>query len=140
MRWVVALLAITGGLESCVIVPDAPFSRRAAVTSASRPRGFTSRQREIVHAYFAETHRPPGCPPGLAKKRNGCLPPGQAKKRYMVGRPLQAGVAVLPLPRELAIRIGMPAPGYRYGVVDGDVVKVAVGTLLIVDAIVGLSS
>ena len=21
-----------------------------------------------------------GCPPGLAKKRNGCLPPGQAKK------------------------------------------------------------
>ncbi len=23
-----------------------------------------------------------GCPPGLAKKRNGCLPPGQAKKLY----------------------------------------------------------
>lgn len=24
-----------------------------------------------------------GCPPGLAKKRNGCLPPGQAKKLYV---------------------------------------------------------
>lgn len=23
-----------------------------------------------------------GCPPGLAKKRNGCLPPGQARQRY----------------------------------------------------------
>ena len=23
-----------------------------------------------------------GCPPGLAKKHNGCLPPGQAKKLY----------------------------------------------------------
>ncbi|MBL4896864.1 MAG: hypothetical protein JKY75_08385 [Erythrobacter sp.] len=23
-----------------------------------------------------------GCPPGLAKKYNGCMPPGQAKKRY----------------------------------------------------------
>ena len=23
-----------------------------------------------------------GCPPGLAKKNNGCMPPGQAKKRY----------------------------------------------------------
>ena len=23
-----------------------------------------------------------GCPPGLASKRNGCLPPGQAKQRY----------------------------------------------------------
>ena len=22
-----------------------------------------------------------GCPPGLAKKNNGCMPPGQAKKR-----------------------------------------------------------
>ena len=26
------------------------------------------------------------CPPGLAKKRNGCLPPGQAKKLYNVGQ------------------------------------------------------
>jgi hypothetical protein len=25
------------------------------------------------------------CPPGLAKKNNGCLPPGQAKKRYGLG-------------------------------------------------------
>lgn len=23
-----------------------------------------------------------GCPPGLAKKHNGCMPPGQAKKLY----------------------------------------------------------
>ncbi|MEO7365446.1 MAG: hypothetical protein ABIW03_03920 [Sphingomicrobium sp.] len=27
-----------------------------------------------------------GCPPGLAKKNNGCLPPGQAKKLYSVGQ------------------------------------------------------
>ena len=27
-----------------------------------------------------------GCPPGLAKKNNGCLPPGQAKKQYNVGQ------------------------------------------------------
>jgi len=26
------------------------------------------------------------CPPGLAKKDNGCLPPGQAKKAYNVGQ------------------------------------------------------
>lgn len=26
------------------------------------------------------------CPPGLAKKNNGCLPPGQARKRYNVGQ------------------------------------------------------
>ena len=26
------------------------------------------------------------CPPGLAKKYNGCMPPGQAKKLYNVGQ------------------------------------------------------
>jgi hypothetical protein len=26
------------------------------------------------------------CPPGLAKKGNGCMPPGQAKKLYNVGQ------------------------------------------------------
>ena len=31
-----------------------------------------------------------GCPPGLAKKGNGCLPPGQAKKLY--GTPLNAAL------------------------------------------------
>ncbi len=28
------------------------------------------------------------CPPGLAKKHNGCLPPGQAKKRFAIGERL----------------------------------------------------
>jgi hypothetical protein len=27
-----------------------------------------------------------GCPHGLAKKHNGCMPPGQAKKLYRVGQ------------------------------------------------------
>ena len=30
----------------------------------------------------ASVHYVQGCPPGLAKKNNGCLPPGQAKKVY----------------------------------------------------------
>jgi hypothetical protein len=36
------------------------------------------------------------CPPGLAKKNNGCLPPGQAKKMYNGARYFSAG-QVLPL-------------------------------------------
>ena len=31
------------------------------------------------------------CPPGLAKKHNGCMPPGQAKK-WRRGYPLARGV------------------------------------------------
>ena len=30
-----------------------------------------------------------GCPPGLAKKHNGCMPPGQAKKLRVGQRYLQ---------------------------------------------------
>ena len=38
-----------------------------------------------------------GCPPGLAKKNNGCLPPGQAKKLFNVGqRCLTATTATRP--------------------------------------------
>ena len=78
------------------------------------------------------------CPPGLAKKNNGCLPPGQAKKRYSLGHPLASGIEIHPVPAELEVRIGLPPPGYRYAVVDGDLVKLAVGTLLVIDAIDGL--
>lgn len=40
-----------------------------------------------------------GCPPGLDKKRNGCLPPGQAKK--MVGQRLSDNYRLSALPRSL---------------------------------------
>jgi hypothetical protein len=97
-----------------------------------------SAERESVQTYFVEQHGRGKCPPGLAKKNNGCLPPGQAKKRYVVGQPLPREVVIHELPPNLVIRIG-PAPhGYTYGIVDGDLVKLAVGTLLVVDAIDGL--
>jgi len=99
---------------------------------------FGDRDRDVVRKYFVQTHGRGHCPPGLAKKNNGCLPPGQAKKRYTVGRPLPSSVVVKDLPRDISVRLG-PAPrGYRYGIVDGDVVKMAVATALVVDAIDGL--
>jgi len=99
---------------------------------------FSSGQRDSVQVYFVEKHGRGHCPPGLAKKDNGCLPPGQAKKRYVVGHPLPHGVEIHEIPAEISIRVGPPPAGYRYGMVDGDLVKLAVGTQLIVDAIDGL--
>jgi len=99
---------------------------------------FNVDERGRVQVFFVETHGRGKCPPGLAKKNNGCLPPGQAKKRYVVGRPLPSNIRFEPVPREVEVRIG-PAPnGYQYGIVDGDLVKLALGTLLVVDAIDGL--
>ena len=99
---------------------------------------FTATQREAAQAYFVEKHGRAGCPPGLAKKGNGCLPPGQAKKRYTVNKALPKGVPTQPPSAELSIRIGAPPAGYMYVVLDGDLVKLAVGTMLVVDAIDGL--
>ena len=101
-------------------------------------RGFAAGLRDQVRVYFVESHGRGKCPPGLAKKNNGCLPPGQAKKRYVVGRALPREIDLLPLPPALEVRIGPPPDGYRYAVVDGDIVKLVVGTLLVVDAIDGL--
>jgi hypothetical protein len=99
---------------------------------------FNHDTRELAGSYFVETHGRGNCPPGLAKKNNGCLPPGQAKKRYVVGHALPPQCHLEPLPPQLSVRIGPPPSGYRYGIVDGDLVKLAIGTALVVDAIDGL--
>lgn len=39
-----------------------------------------------------------GCPPGLAKKNNGCLPPGQAKKVYGRGDYLEGNYVLIKNP------------------------------------------
>ena len=40
---------------------------------------FGNNDRRIVNEYYAPEFRSGHCPPGLAKKGNGCMPPGQAK-------------------------------------------------------------
>ena len=64
---------------------------RAEVTVA-----FGARDREAARSFFVDAHGRGNCPPGLAKKHNGCLPPGQAKKRYAVGHALPRGIAYAP--------------------------------------------
>jgi hypothetical protein len=109
----------------------------AAVTVSA---GFTTGQREAAHGWFVESYGRGNCPPGLAKKNNGCLPPGQAKKRYAVGHAFPPDVRWQPLPPTLAKRVGPPPAGYLYVTLDGDLLKLAVGTMLVVDAIQGLAN
>ena len=99
---------------------------------------FNDRDRDEVRRYWVDSYGRGNCPPGLAKKHNGCLPPGQAKKRYVVGQRLPTTVVIQPLPPVLVTRLGTAPRGYEYAVVDGDVVKLAVGTRLVVDAITAL--
>jgi len=139
--------ALMGTLVLLLVMPGIAFADKPdkdkkkdkhGKTEEVHVSGFNADERGRVQVFFVETHGRGKCPPGLAKKNNGCLPPGQAKKRYVVGRPLPSNIRFEPVPREVEVRIG-PAPnGYQYGIVDGDLVKLAVGTLLVVDAINGL--
>ncbi|MCL4683593.1 hypothetical protein KJ059_02465 [Myxococcota bacterium] len=99
---------------------------------------FSTHVRREVYDWYEETYGRGHCPPGLAKKLNGCLPPGLAKKRYRIGSRLPSGVLWHPLPGNLARRVGAPPHGYQYGIVDGDVVQLAIGSLLVADALDGL--
>jgi Ni/Co efflux regulator RcnB len=95
---------------------------------------FGDQQRSIVQDYFAGQFRTGRCPPGLAKKRNGCMPPGQAKK-WAMGRPLPHDVIFHNLPRNLQDQLGAPPAGHRYVRVAADILLIAVGTAMVVDAI-----
>ena len=74
------------------------------------------------------------CPPGLAKKNNGCLPPGQAKKLYNVGQryPGNYGYAwnYNQIPYDMRSQYHFdPNDRYYYG--DGYIYQVDPATMLI---------
>jgi len=99
---------------------------------------FGDSDRDAARSYFSQKYGRGNCPPGLAKKNNGCLPPGQAKKRYVVGERLPRDVVYVDAPPELVVKLSPPPSGHKYVMIDGDLVKLAIGTLLVVDAIDGL--
>lgn len=95
---------------------------------------FSDRHRQVVRDYYGERYRTGRCPPGLAKKNNGCLPPGQAKK-WVVGRPLPRDVVYYSVPSSVVVQLGPPPSGHRYVRVAADILLIAVGTGMVVDAI-----
>lgn len=103
-----------------------------------------------VGAYFNDDHRraartyyvqqyPQGqkCPPGLARKNNGCMPPGQAKK-YWVGQPLARTVYWYPVPQPVVQVLPVVPAGYRYVRVGNDILLLSPQSSIVVDVIAGL--
>lgn len=106
-------------------------------SSYSGGRFFIDRQRTAIRDYYLDQYRRGHCPPGLAKKRNGCMPPGQAKN-WEIGRPLSRDVIFYDLPRDVAMTIGYPPPGYRFVRVASDILMIAIGTSMVMDAVYDL--
>ncbi|MDT7515066.1 hypothetical protein [Rhodoferax mekongensis] len=95
---------------------------------------FGDEQRRAAQDYYGTQQAKGKCPPGLAKKNNGCQPPGQAKK-WSRGQPLPRDVVFYPVPRDISVRIGLPPAGYKYVRVANDILLIAIGTSMVVDAI-----
>ena len=93
------------------------------------PSQIADDDRGAIYAYFGQQFALGNCPPGLAKKNNGCLPPGQARK-WAVGQRLPAGLGYA-LPPDLLRRLAPPV-GYTYMRVGTDILMIAVGTSLVV--------
>lgn len=95
---------------------------------------FNDDSRRLLIDYYGGQARAGHCPPGLAKKGNGCMPPGQAKK-WRRGYALPADVRYYPLAPEILMRLPPPPPQHRYVQVAGDILMIAVGTSMVVDAV-----
>lgn len=132
-----------GGRDDYGRQDDRSYGERDRRGDRDGPRGgasfhFADRQRSTIHSYYREEFSRGNCPPGLAKKHNGCMPPGQARK-WVRGRPLPRDVVYYDLPRSLVVEIGPPPSGYRYVRVASDILMIAVGSMMVVDAIDDLS-
>lgn len=112
--------------------------RRRGSSGPSITVHFGERHRSVVHDYYRQHYSGSKCPPGLAKKNNGCMPPGQAKK-WSRGRPLPRDVVFYDLPPALVIELGAPPPNHRYVRVAADILLITIGTGIVIDAVEDLS-
>jgi Ni/Co efflux regulator RcnB len=112
---------------------DDAKSRRDGPAGAKRDH-FEQRHRDVVREYYGAQFSRGRCPPGLAKKHNGCMPPGLAKK-WVIGRPLPRDVIYYSVPQPLVVQFGVPPRGYRYVRVASDILMIAIGTGMVIDAI-----
>lgn len=95
---------------------------------------FNDQHRTVINNYYDNEYRTGRCPPGLAKKHNGCMPPGQARK-WAKGQPLPRDVVFYDLPPAVMANIGQPPAGYRLVRVDSDILMINTVTGIVMDAL-----
>jgi hypothetical protein len=97
-----------------------------------------AQDRAIVYQYYRSEFSAGRCPPGLAKKGNGCLPPGQAnqaKKLWVIGAPLPPAVVYQPVPPAVVQQLAPVPPGYEYVRVDDDVLLMDTANRMVADVV-----
>ena len=98
--------------------------------------------RAIVYRYYRSEFSAGRCPPGLAKKGNGCLPPGQAKQQqqqqqqlWVIGQPLPPAIVYERVPPTVVQQLAPVPPGYEYVRVDNDVPLMDMTNRMVADVV-----
>ena len=94
--------------------------------------------RAIVYQYYRSEFSGGRCPPGLAKKGNGCLPPGQAKQPpplWVIGQPLPPAIVYERVPPTVVQQLAPVPPGYEYVRVDNDVLLMDMTNRMVADVV-----
>ena len=90
--------------------------------------------RHETREYYREYSRSGRCPPGLAKKHDGCRSYRQSR-HWAMGEYLPRDVVYHRVEPEVSIHLGTPPRGHEFIRVASDILLIAVGTGLVVDAI-----
>lgn len=101
---------------------------------------FNNDRTQYIKRYYSDSkHHGKSCPPGLAKKNNGCQPPGQEKKWHK-GQRLSPDVIYYDLPNSLLIELGHVPAGQKIVRVGTDILLISIGTGMVLDALQDLDN
>jgi hypothetical protein len=111
------------------------------------PAAIVPRDRSLIQNYYrTQANKSGHCPPGLAKRNDGCQPPGEQRRATSMGAappapvpaapppPAVSSAQISPLPRPLLERLTAAPNGYSYGYSNGSVVLYATGSRAIADS------
>jgi len=97
-------------------------------------REYFNEERQInIHRYYSDQFRKGLCPPGLVKQGHRCIPSGHAKN-WRRGQRLPREVIFYNLPPTILVQLGPPPPRHCFVRVAQDILLIAVGTGMVVDA------
>jgi Ni/Co efflux regulator RcnB len=143
---VILSVAITAAAPAFAGKPDAPGNKETPKSSQGQPASSHARndsedspvyctedRRNRIRSYYTKNPGSGNCPPGLAKKNNGCQPPGQIKK-WRKGEPLPHDVVYHDLSGALAEQLGHTPGGDKIVQIDSDVLLISTATGMVLDA------